>query len=45
MFPSVEKLVEDTGRFALVGTDMLVRAGEIATAYGMKMEEVIGAYE
>jgi hypothetical protein len=41
---SVEKLVEDTGRFALVGTDMLTRAGEIATAYGMKMEEVIGAY-
>ena len=42
---SVEKLVEDTGRFSLVGTDMLVRAGEIATAYGMNMEDVIGAYD
>lgn len=42
---SVERLVEDTGRFALVGTDMLVRAGEIASAYGMNMEEVIGAYD
>jgi hypothetical protein len=41
---SIERLVEDTGRFALVGTDMLVRAGEVATAYGMSMEEVIGAY-
>ena len=42
---SLEKLVSDTGRFALVGTEMLVRAGEIAQAYGMNMEEVIGAYD
>jgi len=45
MTDSVGKLIEDTGRFALVGTDMLVRAGEIAGAYGMKMSEVIGAYD
>lgn len=41
---STKKLVEDTGRFALVGTDMLVRAGEIAQAYGMNMSDVIGSY-
>ena len=45
MSDSVGKLIEDTGRFALVGTDMLVRAGEIAGAYGMKMSEVVGAYD
>ena len=45
MSDSIGKLIEDTGRFALVGTDMLVRAGEIAGAYGMKMSEVIGAYD
>lgn len=45
MSESVGKLIEDTGRFALVGTDMLVRAGEVAAAYGMKMSEVIGAYD
>lgn len=39
-----EKLVESTGRFALVGTDMLVRAGEIAQAYGMDMSDVIESY-
>lgn len=42
---SISRLVEDTGRFALVGTDMLTRAGEIATAYGMNMEEIVGAYD
>ena len=41
---SSKKLVEDTGRFALVGTDMLVRAGEISQAYGMNMSDIIGAY-
>jgi len=41
---STKKLVEDTGRFSLVGTEMLVRAGEIAQAYGMNMSDVIGAY-
>ena len=41
---SAKKLVEDTGRFALVGTDMLVRAGEISQAYGMNMSDIIGAY-
>jgi len=45
MSESVGKLIEDTGRFALVGTDMLVRAGEVAGAYGMSMSEVIGAYD
>jgi len=45
MSDSVGKLIEDTGRFALVGTDMLVRAGEVAGAYGMSMSEVIGAYD
>lgn len=45
MSDSVGTLIEDTGRFALVGTDMLVRAGEIAGAYGMKMSEVVGAYD
>lgn len=39
-----EQLVESTGRFALVGTDMLVRAGEIAQAYGMDMSDVIESY-
>ena len=42
---SVERLVNDTGRFALVGTDMLTKAGQIAQAYGMNMEEIIGAYD
>lgn len=41
---SLEKLINDTGRFALVGTDMLVRAGEVATAYGMNMQDVISSY-
>ena len=45
MTDSVGKLIEDTGRFALVGTDMLVRAGEVAGAYGMSMSEVVGAYD
>ena len=45
MADSIGKLIEDTGRFALVGEDMLVRAGEISGAYGMKMSEVIGAYD
>jgi len=45
MTDSIGKLIEDTGRFALVGEDMLVRAGEISGAYGMKMSEVIGAYD
>ena len=39
-----EQLVESTGRFALVGTDMLVRAGEVAQAYGMDMSDVIESY-
>ena len=38
------QLVESTGRFTLVGTDMLVRAGEIAKAYGMNMSDVTEAY-
>ena len=38
------ELVESTGRFALVGTEMLTRAGEIATAYGMNMSDVTSAY-
>lgn len=38
------ELVESTGRFALVGTDMLTRAGEIATAYGMNMADVTRSY-
>jgi hypothetical protein len=41
---SAKKLVDTTGRFALVGSDMLVRAGEIAQAYGMDMSEVVGSY-
>jgi len=41
---SSKRLVDDTGRFALVGTDMLVRAGEISQAYGMNMSDIIGAY-
>jgi hypothetical protein len=42
---AVERLIEDTGRFALVGTEMLRRAGEIGSAYGMNMEDIIGAYD
>ena len=42
---AVERLIEDTGRFAIVGTEMLRRAGEIGTAYGMNMEDIIGAYD
>jgi|TARA_B100001093_G_scaffold511238_1_gene578700 hypothetical protein len=38
------ELVESTGRFALVGTEMLTRAGEIAVAYGMNMSDVTSAY-
>lgn len=45
MSQSITRLVEDTGRFALVGTDMLTRAGEIAMAYGMDMEEIIASYD
>ena len=41
---SAKELVDTTGRFALVGADMLVRAGEIAQAYGMDMTEIVGAY-
>mgnify|MGYP001077155332 CR=1 FL=1 len=41
---SAGQLVETTGRFALVGTDMLVRAGEVATAYGMDMSEIVQSY-
>jgi len=44
MTKSIETLIEDTGRFALVGTEMLKEAGQIAAAYGMSMEDVIGAY-
>ena len=41
---SAKELVDTTGRFALVGSDMLVRAGEIAQAYGMDMTEIVGSY-
>ena len=41
---SAKELVDTTGRFALVGSDMLVRAGEIAQAYGMDMTQIIGSY-
>ena len=41
---SAKELVDTTGRFALVGTDMLVRAGEIAQAYGMNMADVVASY-
>lgn len=42
---AVERLIEDTGRFAIVGTEMLRRAGEIGTAYGMNIQDIIGAYD
>jgi hypothetical protein len=41
---SAKELVDTTGRFALVGADMLVRAGEIAQAYGMDMAEIVSSY-
>lgn len=41
---AAKRLVEDTGKFQLVGTETMVRAGEIAAAYGMKMEEIVGSY-
>ena len=41
---SSKELVDSTGRFALVGSDMLVRAGQIAQAYGLDMTQIVGAY-